>query len=151
MVGNPRWISLLAGLLSIVVVVAACSSGSETDTHDHAHLGEEFELRVNESREIEANPSTGPLTLTFDGVTRDSRCPRDVTCVRAGEAFVHLIARFETGQPTELTLEVPPDGKASARFDVYDINASALEPHPESTRQISPGEYAVTLTVFGRL
>ena len=83
-------------LLSIASLVAL-SAFSITD--------EPFSLAVGETVTVDGTD----LSLTFAAVPRDSRCPRDVTCIVAGEAVVVLEARLG-GQETELTFKVPPEG-----------------------------------------
>ena len=66
-------------LLSIASLVTL-SAFSITD--------EPFSLAVGETVTADGTD----LSLTFAAVPRDSRCPRDVTCIVAGEAVVVLEA-----------------------------------------------------------
>ena len=84
----------------VLIALAACATVAAVP------LGERFDLAVAESASIDGEG----LDLTFDGVTRDNRCPKDVQCIVAGAATVVLIAASD-GERRELTLEPVLDGQ----------------------------------------
>ncbi|WP_037318551.1 hypothetical protein [Salegentibacter sp. Hel_I_6] len=98
--------------------------------------------------------------LSFDGksvefkeVILDSRCPSNVTCVRAGEAKV-LVALYE--KEKLLGEEVINVGANSSSFQTflgdffkedYAVNLFSLLPYPETSRKISASEYRLQLEI----
>jgi hypothetical protein len=87
------------------------------------------------------------LAMTFSEVASDSRCPKDVTCVRAGEAIVHFIVEPAGGEETALEFEVPPGGGAEESFEDLDIIIVELNPQTESGKRIEPPAYVATVKV----
>lgn len=86
------------------------------------------------------------LVLSFNEVTRDSRCPRDVQCIVAGEAIVVFAAR-NAGEIYELTFEVPPGGTDSQTAGPYTVTVEELVPEPDSTRKIETSDYIATVSI----
>jgi D-arabinose 5-phosphate isomerase GutQ len=95
-------------------------------------------------------------SIQFKKVITDSRCPKDVTCIWAGEAKV-LIAIMENGKQVEekiITLTGGADitslanGKDftlsfSDSKEHYSLNALNLYPYPTSTHKIKDSEYCL--------
>jgi len=92
----------------------------------------------------------GRVAITFAAVTHDSRCPRDVTCVHMGEAWIRL--RLEdrvTGESDEARLRAPrdPGAQVGAPFGLS-IRLQRLAPWPVSTDVGQDARrYEVALTV----
>lgn len=106
-------------------------------------VGREFTLKVGEYVEV----ATAYFIVTFNGITQDSRCPRDVVCVRAGSVTAEIEALASDGWPNTLKLTIGDDGSPTAQFRSYFITATAVHPYPISTTAIDPKEYEVTLIV----
>ncbi len=117
----------------LLIALAACATAGAVP------LGETFSLAVGESAAIDGED----LRLTFDGVSRDNRCPKDVQCIVAGAATVVLI----DGEGRELTVDVPPGGDAGVELDGYRITVVSVDPQTVSTRRIEPDDYVVTVVV----
>lgn len=100
-------------------------------------LGEEFVLRVGESTVFKE----GNLTLTFQDVTEDSRCPEGAVCVWAGNARI-LIGVNDSTFALNSTLN-----PKQAVFGRYVIKFNSLSPYPMIEREIDKGEYAAALVV----
>jgi hypothetical protein len=107
--------------------------------------GKTFRLKVGESSPV----AETDFEIGFDGVPSDSRCPKNVQCVWAGEAKVVLWARTASGERTELTFTVPPGGGASQTYRKAEIRIVGLEPQTESGKRIARGDYVVEITVEG--
>jgi hypothetical protein len=139
--------AFLAGLAALLTWGMACGSDGETmespSSFPEARLGEAFSLRVGDTVLI----SGTSLTITFRRVENDSRCPRDVNCIRAGEAEVVLHLESGGGQGTELVLEVPPEGGAEADFRGFEIRIEELNPPAEAEKKIDPSAYVATMIV----
>lgn len=106
-------------------------------------VGEPFFLHPGETADVVGTD----FSVTFEEVRSDSRCPKDVQCVRAGEAVVVLGLRTGTGETSQVSLEVPPDGGGACAFGDYTIHIVALEPQTESGERIEPDAYVLELRV----
>jgi len=85
-------------------------------------------------------------TIRFEGVTNDSRCPGDATCVWAGDAIVRVV--------------VSSSGRASSAYELHTfdlkpvqhndltISLETLSPYPFASRgPIPSGDYRATLRI----
>ena len=96
--------------LPIFGVIALTLSASLTLSMAHAEVGmnaaqeQTARLRVGDMLHLDGSAAA----LTFKAVTRDSRCPKDVRCIRAGEAVVVLALRDRSAETSTLTFDVPP-------------------------------------------
>jgi GWxTD domain-containing protein len=107
-------------------------------------LGESFSLRVGEAARVE----DAGITVTFQKVLSDSRCPKDVTCIQAGEAVVSLALDAEEGRSAVLELAVPPGGSSpEATFASLRVAVIELQPQKDSRKAIDPASYVATLRV----
>ncbi len=125
---NARTLRLLA-----LPLLTACVAGA-------ASLGEPVDLRAGESAVVD------DLTLTFEGIDGDNRCPRNVNCIVAGKATVVLAVEASDGKRSTLRIDVPPGGKGKGSFGGYEI-AAGVRPEPFSGRRIEADDYVVTLVV----
>ncbi|HEX8691911.1 MAG TPA: hypothetical protein VF746_05810 [Longimicrobium sp.] len=107
-----------------------------------AVLGQPFDLKAFGTATIAGEG----LSIHFDGVNADSRCPSDVTCIWAGDAEVQLTLS-KAGFPSQtVVLHTTLDPK-SASYAGYTVNLQDLKPYPVSTSTIAPGDYVATLLV----
>jgi len=107
----------------------------------HPSLGEEFELAVHQTAQISAEK----ISVTFQQVLEDSRCPVDVTCIWAGLAEVSLQVSV-SGQERELSLSTSPP-ENSAVFENYAFWLILVSPVPRSDQNIDSSAYFVTVRV----
>jgi hypothetical protein len=113
------------------------------------------EVRVRSAQEQTARLRVGDMvqidgsdaTLTFKAVTRDSRCPKGVRCIRVGEAVIVLELRGGGGETSTLTFDIPPGGGASQSLRGYRIEIVSLDPQAEADVEIAPGDYTATLAI----
>jgi hypothetical protein len=105
-------------------------------------LEQEFKLKIGES----ATASREGLEIEFDSVTDDSRCPKGVTCVWAGNAKVLLKVKKDAGKPMDVELNTNINPRTS-RYLEYELSLKELKPYPEANAPIKSSEYEVTLTV----
>jgi hypothetical protein len=110
--------------LTMSVTLAGVRVSSETE--------QTARLRVGDVVQIDGSSAA----LTFKAVTRDSRCPKGVRCIRAGEAVVVLELRGGSGETSTLTFDVPPGGGASKSPGGYRIEI-----------EIAPRDYTATVAV----
>lgn len=105
-------------------------------------LDQEFKLKIGESAKA---PREG-LKVEFDSVPEDSRCPKGVTCVWAGNAKVLLKVEKDAGKPASVELNTNINPKTS-RYLEYELSLKELKPYPEADKTIKSSDYEVTLTV----
>jgi hypothetical protein len=104
-------------------------------------LGERFLLRPGESASIRGDR----LTITFEGILSDNRCPIDVVCITAGEARAAF--RVERpGEPAD-SFELDTDRNPTRAVAGHQISLISVSPAPRSTVRIAPGDYRVELVV----
>ena len=84
--------------------------------------------------------------VRFLAVTEDSRCPRDTTCIWAGEVKVSIEIREASKQPTRVQMK---EG-GSADAGQWRLTLVSVEPHPMTTVTIAAGQYRVTLEIDAR-
>jgi len=125
-------------LLLALLLVPACS---ETPTEPVGpSLGEQFSLGVGESASIRSER----VTISFERLLGDSRCPIDAICIWEGEALVALSIE-ERGRPAfsfELSTRAPQTTVSS-----YRITLRGVTPAPRSNVRIDPRSYRVELVV----
>jgi hypothetical protein len=102
-----------------------------------------IELRVGDTRPV---PGT-TLSVTFVRVVNDSRCPRGVTCLWAGDASVEL--RVTPADGPSATVQLHVNQQEANRATVHGLRwqLERLEPYPEADRPIETGEYCAVLIV----
>lgn len=86
------------------------------------------------------------LTLRFDAVTNDSRCPRNVNCVTEGEAKCAVTIDDGTLTPVTFTVRGLDWDNAEYKFKKY-LLAFKLDPYPTAGQQIPQSDYRLYMTV----
>jgi hypothetical protein len=125
-----------------VLALAGCSSPSTPS--DGVPLGQPFTLQPGQA----ATVADTTLSLVFQQVTDDSRCPADATCVWAGEAVVELEADEGPGGPRALQLSTTAAEKAVGD---YTVRLTEVQPYPFASKPpIQAKDYRVTLVVQRR-
>lgn len=136
------------------MALVACSPGTPTPSptptpaiSQRAGYGVAASLRIRENVAFGADG----LVLTFVGVTQDSRCPRSVTCVRAGDATLLLRwADVRLGATGEVSVTVDADSEGDSQFHEYHVTAFDLLPYPAGPTPTTPDAYTVVLRVVRR-
>jgi hypothetical protein len=139
-----------AGVLLLgVLICAGIGSGCARDLPrpSQVPVGRPFELRAAASATLDDG-----LTVTFQGVRSDSRCPMDVVCISAGDATVIVRLASRDGGQAERELHTNPGttGAANISYLSYGITLVGLAPSPRSDRPLRPEDYVATLTVERR-
>jgi hypothetical protein len=103
-------------------------------------LNTNFTLAPGDTMRIDATS----LSVRFNRVTGDSRCPADLVCIQGGSASVHISAQsFGPRRDYELhTGDLRP-----VQHDDLTITLVELQPYPFSSRTIQPDEYRATFKV----
>jgi hypothetical protein len=105
-------------------------------------LGDPFVMGVGESTTVRNEG----LTVTFNGVDEDSRCPSDVDCEWAGDAEVNVTISKPGFTPLRTVLHTTLTQQA-ASYNGYTVTLNGLAPYPVSTSTIDPDDYVATFTV----
>lgn len=92
----------------------------------------------------------GNKSLKFKEVVADSRCPKDVTCIWAGEAKV-LIEVLENGKSVEEKVVTIGATSIPLKFNaediLYSLSFMQLLPYPTSTNKNPGQDYTLNLQV----
>ena len=124
------------------VTPTAAPTAATTQPLPVARLGQRFTLGFGESVSI----GNAIATLTFEEVVQDSRCPSDVTCIRAGDVTLRL-ATANTEGVTMVELTIGDRGEPAASFDGFTVTLLEVAPIPRSTGTIDPMSYSATIIV----
>jgi hypothetical protein len=126
---------------SFVGLLLLASCGTSPAAPRPARPAEPFTLAPGETVPVEG----AGLTVTFESVSADSRCPVDVTCVWEGDAVVLVSARPATAAPRELHTS----GRFATEAEVgeYRVRLVELTPMPRQGASPAPGDYRATFVV----
>ncbi|UCH43402.1 MAG: hypothetical protein JSW16_02350 [Dehalococcoidales bacterium] len=126
--------------------MAISFAGGSCHSAGVAVLGEESALKIGDSIIIEGEE----LQIKFLEVTGDSRCPKGVTCIWAGEVSCMVEIKYQESI-NRLTLTQPgsTDWPPERSFREYKL-AYHVEPYPVAGAEISEDEYRLHLTVVKR-
>ncbi len=137
---HPAYVILIPFIL--MALLSACSPAKEEPGY---RIGQEFTLTIGQS----ATLSGENLTIRFDSILEDSRCPKNVVCVWVGRVrFGITISESGISQPLELSTETNAvDGYAQGAFQKYRL-AYRIEPYPaEAGKVIAPGDYRLFMKI----
>ena len=94
----------------------------------------------------------GDKGIKFKKVVSDSRCPKNVTCVWAGEVKI-LIEFYEDGKLKGEKIVAGSNNSISEFFKNEEIEISQLNvyPYPETSSKILPEEYSVSIQISEKI
>lgn len=121
------------------IVLTACFAGyaSAATRHD----GESVVVKLNG----EKRATQSKITVRFVEMIEDSRCPRDVQCIQAGNAKIKVrLTRNGRSQVMELNTNAP---NQPAAFAGYELKLLRLSPQPASNIRIDRNGYVATITL----
>jgi hypothetical protein len=106
-------------------------------------LGDSFQLKASESATFNDNGNT--ITAKLINI-QDSRCPKDVQCIRAGEAIVILDLTIGDEQfkglkvciGCEKEMNITESTVIKAKTKTYTLKLTAVDPYPVSTVLATP-------------
>lgn len=106
-------------------------------------LGETFQLKANELVNLSDNSSL--ITVKLINI-QDSRCPKNVQCIRAGEAIVVLDLQIGTEKFKDLKvcigcekeIGITESTEIKAKIKTYILKLNSVNPYPQSTGLSSP-------------
>ena len=139
--------SAAAGLRDVVAARAsrrsAPNSSARTRGTPVEESGWEIELALGASLRV---ADTG-LTVSFEKVVDDSRCPTGVTCTWAGDAAVTIRIDVRKASASRYTLHTNLPSAREAEHRGVRIRLVALAPRPGVGRKPRSDKYRVTLLI----
>ncbi|WP_283133167.1 hypothetical protein [Rhizohabitans arisaemae] len=138
----PRPAVLTVLLTTLILTGCGGERGSSADAARTVEPGAEFTLAPGES----ARPADGSLTVTFDKITEDSRCPKNVTCVWEGDAIAELTIATPTGRAVH-RLHTNARFATSADVGGHRVQLVKVTPERLTADPIAPGAYRAVLTI----
>jgi len=133
-------------VLAVVPLLLAVSVGPCRHHEIEAPLDQPFELAVGGAVLLTATD----LHVGFVRVDADSRCPRGVQCITAGEARVTFTASAGQQAPEELRLRLRgggPDTADVTTFHGFRLQLTELDPAPAAGVRTDSTAYVATIVV----
>ena len=129
----------VACLLAMIGILVGCTGAGVLK----ASLGQEVSLAIGQTAQLENEP----LTVRFDAIAEDSRCPINGECFWEGEVSCNVTA-IHQGSPSALTLTQRglTRGPAETTYQAYRLIYN-VEPYPKAGKHISTEDYRLNLTV----
>ena len=90
------------------------------------------------------------LTVVFEAVVEDSRCPVGTNCVWAGDATVRMRIDSANAKPTTYVLHTNDGFEREVVHGNVRIRLSSLTPEPTADRRPRAEDYRVTLAIRER-
>ncbi|MDX6695772.1 MAG: hypothetical protein QOF02_3375 [Blastocatellia bacterium] len=129
-------------LLSILLFFSMAGWAEPPRKEKRAQLGQEFTLKVGEQVAIRE----AGLTISFSTVAEDSRCPKGVDCIWAGNGrvVVQVSKGHRKAAAVELNTGIAPKEQ---RFQDYEIKLVSLNPYPQKDVNVKRSDYTATFIV----
>jgi hypothetical protein len=106
------------------------------------------------SREVVLGPGESSrvdgLTVKFEGVSADSRCPIGVQCFWEGDAVVEVSVSEPSRESSNLELHTSGRYPREGTYGRYRVRLVSLVPQPRENEGVPAGEYRATLQVSAR-
>ena len=122
-------------LLLYLLLVTACNGSPTGPT---VPLNTEFVLAPGTAARIDG----ASMTIKFNGVAGDSRCPADAICIQGGDAIVSITVTATSGSRDH---ELHTGDMRPVKHDGVTIALVQLVPYPFSSTPVQPGDYRATL------
>ncbi len=144
--------------LFAICILTACQTATPS-APGPAGLNREVTLAPGQSAAVTGTD----LTITFDSVVSDERCPSEIECAASGPVTVSLSIQEGAGDPTDFTLQTFTDlnGRSPnvqfegvtnrAEVGDYAIQIASVTPYPQNLEtKIDTSEYRVALLVSNK-
>ena len=108
------------------------------ETEDQVQL----KLKIGEEQRLKNEG----LRIRFVSVVEDSRCPKNVNCVWAGngKVLLNIADRRKKSRSVELNTNLEPRAVTSSG---YEIKLLELDPYPVVNETIQPDKYVAILAI----
>jgi hypothetical protein len=140
---HPEKIEMSAYVATLQVTSGATTPTDPAPTEttgEEGSLNIEFKLIIGETINLDDGGS-----VTFEGVSEDSRCPEEVDCVWAGQVTVNLTVTTPDGQSEELSLTLMGGQSEPVTVGDYTITLHAVDPYPKQPGDIDPASYNISI------
>ncbi len=134
---------LVTGLLLVCLLMPIIAAGCGGEPPIEAALGEQFALPIGQT----VNITGEDLSIRFDAVTSDSRCPTGVECVWAGEAKCRMVIKYQDAE-TEVIFTQNGSSISQEEFQDY-LFSFQLGPYPQAGQEIEDSAYVLVMMVGG--
>ena len=134
---------ILLGILVVLALgVAGCGKSNPNEIQVTANTT--FDLAVGKTAIVKGES----ISIKFDSVTEDSRCPTGVTCIWAGQAKCNM-SIIQNGVTTAvvLTQSGGSEGTMQGFAGKYQVSF-LLNPYPKAGSQINPQDYVLSMKLF---
>lgn len=132
---------LVLALVSLMLIALFLAAGCSKEVVVNAYLNQQVRLPVGKTAII----TNEDLSIKFEQVTADSRCPAGAACVWAGEAKCQTTVTLK-GVSSPLVLTVAGSSESPNVFEGYTFNIN-LEPYPQVGQTIDKTGYVMVLIV----
>lgn len=129
-------------LLFLIFLSGSAQAQDSISTKWHSSV-----LEIGEQLEF------GDKAIKFKELISDSRCPKDVTCIWAGEAKI-LVEMYQKGKlHGEEIIVIQGGGNISDSLNelfsesAFSLSGLVLHPYPSAVTAVEPSEYRLTLEV----
>jgi hypothetical protein len=129
-----RYVIALVCLLS----VTACDFWSPTEP---SPVNAELTLAPGEQRSVGGTD----ISIKFEAVTGDNRCPGDATCILGGSATVRI--QVHGPRTASQRYDLNTGDMRPIQHGAFTVELLEVAPYPFSSRPFDPSEYRVTLRV----
>ena len=102
-----------------------------------------LELSVGETSRV---PDT-QASVTFVRVVEDSRCPKGVQCIWAGDATIEVRVTSGGGEPELVRLHLNAQSAGDVVAKGLHLTLQRLDPYPEDGRAINDHDYRAALAI----
>jgi hypothetical protein len=134
---NNLFMRILSACFCLLAVTACSGSTPASPTH----FSRDLVLSPGQTVPV----AEAGISLRFDGVSGDSRCPLDAICIQGGDALVKIAVLPSRGSGRDYALhtaDLRPVG-----HDDLTIALLELSPYPFSSRTIAPEDYRATVRI----
>jgi len=134
-------------VLTILILAASCFNNSDLTLPDTQKLiiQKEDDSLVVSVKLTQSVIINNELTLTFQEVVSDSRCPINADCIWEGDGEVKFV--LEKGNDSNNILLHTTLKPKYVEFAGYQIKLKSLNPYPQTTDPIKAEEYSVEVVV----
>jgi hypothetical protein len=137
---------LLCVPLSFSYVAPKGSTGTCVPVKEAAQtavLGQSFQIKYGQELTVKGQD----LKVKFGSLVEDSRCPRDVKCIWAGDAKILITVRRANAVAANIEVHTSPSFKQAGKYQRYVIKLVALDPYPNTREEKKPADYVATLLI----
>lgn len=128
----------------VVLITTACSSTPPPEPVIFS-LDRPFTLAIGQTGSFK---TMADFTICFDKIASDSRCPKGVECITAGQADV-VLSIGKGGKSSTVTLPfIIPNGNGNVtQVEGYSIRVLGVSPMKFKDKELNPKDYNIVVQV----